>query len=174
MTQAASILLLVTTDLRRLPEADQDVLRRFFTQCVRGADDKHHKRWIRLVRDWWNCRPGTGFQLYRAEERSGTFHRLHRGMVTALFERQELYTDKDVLHDWLKLQCWFVDWVEGQPVPKSTNYDSCSEDEIREFNAKLQHLLHQAHVQRHFWPHLTDAQRSEAVDGVLTPPERNQ
>ena len=168
--KAAAILLSPMVDLRQLPAREQDVLRRFFTQYVRGMDARSHKRWLRLAGDLWRAGAGEGFQLYRAEERSGPFHRWHRAIVGALFERQERFTNPDKLHDYLKLACWFVEWINGYPVPRSTAFDCCSEDEIREFNAKLVDLLHDPIEQRHFWPHLRAQVRREMVEGILANP----
>lgn len=174
MSKASPILICPTAPLLNLPAHEQDVLRRFFTQHVRGMDDMHDKRWRRFIRDLFRAAPGEGFQLYRAEERGGPFHRRHRVMLANLFDRQERYRDVDVMHDFLKLKCWFVNWVDGKPVPKSTSFDECSEDEMREFNRKLTELLHSPFLQKTFWPHLTPPQRKEMAESVLANPKDQQ
>lgn len=175
MTKASPILICPTVPLRQLPDRDRDVLRTFFTEHVRGMDRQHDTRWRRFVRDLFNAEAGEGFQLYRAEERGGPYHRMHRAVLTRLFESQERYADPDVLHDWLKLKCWFVTWTEGPrgspiPKPRSTAFDVCSEDEIREFHTKMIALLHEPWVQRRFWAHLSARQRQEMVDSILENP----
>jgi hypothetical protein len=179
VSKASAILLCPTVPLNSLPDAERDVLRRFFTEHVRGMDRKNDKRWRRFVRDLFHAAPGEGFQLYRAEQRSGPYHRMHRAVLTRLFEAQELYTDEDLLHEWIKLKCWFVTWQEsprGNPIPKprSTNFDECSEDEIRELHAKMVALLHEPWVQRRFWPHLKPPQRQEMLETVLTDPNKQE
>ena len=169
--KAAPILLQIAEPLRRMPEEDRVVIRRFFTEHVRGADAQHHKRLLRLVADLFTARAGDGFQLYRAEARSGPFHRRHRAILTALFERQERFDNPEAMHDHLKLACWFVEWDGGVPRPKSTDYDSCSEDEIREFNDHLQELLHRPSEQEAFWPHLPPRLRQQQVDAILANPK---
>lgn len=171
--KASAILVCPVVQLHTLPDPERDVLRRFFTEHVRGMDRKHDRRWRRFIRDLFNASPGEGFQLYRAEERGGPFHRMHRVVLTRLFDAQETFTDEDVLHDWLKVKCWFVRWEEGKPVPRSTNFDECSEDEIREFHAKFKDLLQQPWVQRRFWPHIPAKQRHEMVEIVLRKPEED-
>ena len=178
MTKASPILLCPTVALRSLPDQERDVLRRFFCDHVRGMDAKNDARWRRFVRDLFNAQPGEGFQLYRAEERGGPYHRMHRAVLTRLFESQELYTNEDLLHDWLKLKCWFVDWAEGPrgnpiPKPRSTAFDKCSEDEIREFHKKMEALLHEPWVQRRFWPHLPASRRQEMLDSILERKEQS-
>lgn len=172
--KASPILICATGDMRYLQEQDRQVLRRVFTQELRGADRQHQQRLLRMVGDLLSLRAGEGMQLYRAQERSGPFHRYHRALLSSLYERQERFTREEMLHDWLKLRCWFVEWVAGCPTPKSTDYDTCSEDEIREFNAALKDLLHQHEVQHHFWPHLPQRLRDEQVEAILTAPERDQ
>lgn len=156
---------------RQLPPAVLGVLRTFFTRHLVGLDPVSHRRWMRLVREIFEAPPGTGFLLYRVEGRSGKFHAFHRAILTAIFERQEIYPTREALHDWLKLRCWFVEWEGGCPVPRSTDFDSCSEDEIREFNARLQHLLHEPDVQAHLWPHLSEQLRLENTTAILTNPK---
>lgn len=172
--KASPILLHATGDMRQVPHEEREALRRLFTQHLRGNDREHHRRLLRLASDLLHAAAGEGFQLYRCEERSGPFHRYHRAVLTALFERQERFPSIKALHDWLKLECWFVEWVNGYPVPKSTEYDSCGEDEIRGFNNDLKDLLHEDHVQRHFWGHLSPQLRADMVDGILRNPEEGQ
>lgn len=174
MSKASPILICPTAPLLQLPPHEQDVLRRFFTQHVRGMDDKHDKRWRRFIRDLFRAAPGEGFQIYRAEERGGPFHRRHRVILANLFDRQERFPHVDVMHDWLKLKCWFVNWEGGKPVPRSTSFAECSEDEIREFNARLSELLHQPWMQKALWPHLTPAQRHEMAESALAKPGEQQ
>lgn len=171
--KASDILICPVVPLRHLPDAERDVLRRFFTEHVRGMDPRSHRRWVRFVRDLFNAQAGEGFQLYRAEQRGGPFHRMHRVVLSRLFASQERYTDEDVLHDWLKLKCWFVEWVDGKPVPRSTNFDDCSEDEIREFHRKFVDLMHQPWVQKRFWPHVPAKARAEMVEIVLNGPRED-
>jgi hypothetical protein len=174
MTKASPILLCPTVQLHTLPDQERDVLRRFWTEHVRGMDAKHDRRLRRFVRDLFNAEPGEGFQLYWAEERGGRFHRRHRAILRNLFDRQERFSDIDVMHDWLKLKCWHVEWIDGKPKPKTTNFDGCSESEIREFNAKLTDLIGQPWAQRYFWGHLTIPQRHEMADSVLADPNKNE
>jgi hypothetical protein len=169
--KAAAITIMPRRWLRNLPPQILGMLREFFTNLLVGADPVSHRRWIRLVREIFQAPPGTGFLLYRVEGRSGQFHAFHRAILTAIFERQERYPTREALHDWLKLRCWFVEWEAGAPKPRSTDFDSCSEDEIQEFNARLQHLLHDPEIQAHLWPHLPERLRLENVTAILTNPK---
>lgn len=172
--KASDILICPMVPLRQLPSAERDVLRRFFTQHVRGMDERHDRRWRRFIRDLFNADAGEGFQIYRAEERGGPFHRMHRAVLGRFFQAQERCDDVDVLHDWIKLRCWFVEWENGWPVPRSTNFDDCSEDEIRELHRKFVDLLQQPWLQEFFWPHLLPARRREMVVSALRDPEEDQ
>jgi hypothetical protein len=169
--KASAITIGPAVALRRLPPPVLAVLREFFTRLLVGSDPVSHRRWIRLVREIFEAGPGTAFQLYRVEGRSGKFHALHRAILTAIFERQEIYPHRAPLHDFLKLRCWFVEWVDGKPTPRGTDFDTCSEDEIREFNARLQHLLYEPEIQSHLWPHLSERLRLENVTAILTNPK---
>lgn len=172
------ILFCPTLRLRELPGGERDVLRRLFGQYLRGMGRKNRVRLFRLARAVFYAEPGEGFQIYRVEERGGPFHNRHRAILERLFHSQEHFTDEDLLHDWIKLRCWFVTFGEGPihgrpiPVPRSTRFDRCSEDEMREFHQKFEHLLHMPWVQRRFWPHLSPALRAEMVESVLADPKQ--
>lgn len=170
VSAASPILVCPQVNLQALPDAERDVLRRLVTQYIRGADANHDREWRRLWRDLVKAEPGECTQLYRAESRDGPFHRRHRAIVSNLLASVEGFTNEDALHDWLKLKCWHVDWINGRPMPASTNFAECSEGRMRKFNRRLTDLLHQPWVQRQFWPHIKPPQRREMVDMVLANP----
>jgi hypothetical protein len=171
--KASSILVCPVIALRQLPPAEVDVVRRFLFEHIRGMDAKNEKRWRRLWGRIWNAAEGEGFQLYSAEQRSGPFHRRHRVILERLFEAQERYTSVEALHDHLKLKAWFVTWDAGKPKPRSTAFEVCSEDEIRQFHLDMVELLHSHYEQRHLFPQVRAVDRQGMVDAVLDPPKEN-
>jgi hypothetical protein len=52
-------------------------------------------------------------------------------------------------------------------VPRSTAFDKCSEDDIREFHRRMVDLLHDAAIQRHLFPKVRSHDRQGMVDAVL-------
>jgi hypothetical protein len=174
--KTSSMLICPVVPLRQLPPGEVDVIRRFLFDHVRGIDSRSDRRWRRLWGRMWAAEPGEGFQIYNAEERSGRFHRRHRAILERLFDAQERYTQIEPMHDWLKLKAYFVTWGEGSrgqplPIPRSTSFPKCSEDEIRELHARMVDLLHDARIQRHLFPRVKAAQRQGMVDAVLQPPD---
>lgn len=176
MTTTSPILFCPVAPLRHLPDAERDVIRRFLTEHVRGMDADNDKRWRRLWGQVMHAEPGEGFQLYRVEERSGPFHRRHRVILERLFEVQERYRLIDGLHDYLKVKTHFVTWGENRfgnpiPVPRSTAFPDCSEDDMRSFHARVVDLLHDPYAQRHLFPQVQAKDRQGMVDAVLADPE---
>lgn len=172
MTKAAGILICPTVDLRQLPPAEVDVVRRFLFDHVRGMDAESHRRWCRMWGAVWNSAAGEGTQLLRIEERSGRFHRRHRAILERLFQSQERFRQLDKLHDWLKVGAGFVTWGEGRrgqllPVPRSTAFPECSEDEMREAHTAMVDFLHTDRAQRFLWRHLRRQQREDMLESVL-------
>jgi hypothetical protein len=175
VSKASAILICPTVALRSLPDRDRDVLRTFFTEHVRGMDRKHDTRWRRFVRDLFNAEPGEGFQLYRAEQRGGPYHKRHRAILTRLYESQERFRHIDKLHDWLKVGAGFVTWEPGtdsKPVaiPRSTAFEVCSEDEMREAHVAMVDFLRTDFATRRLWPHLKAPMRHEMLESVLANP----
>lgn len=177
--KASTILVCPIVPLRQLPPGEVDVIRRFLFQHVDGMDAESRARWRRLWGRIWSADPGEGFPIYSAEQRSGPFHRRHRAVLERLHASQERYSNIDALHDWLKFKAYFVTWGEGRrgqplPVPRTTSFPECSEDEMREFHTRMVDLLHDPAIQRHLWRHLKAPQRVEMVDSVLADPDNQE
>lgn len=174
MSAASSILICPAVQLHTLPDRDRDVLRTFFTEHVRGMDSVNDKRWRRFVRDLFNAAPGEGFEILRKEERGGPFHRRHRVILQRLFDSQERFRSIDRLHDWIKVGAAFVEWRDGKLKPRSTAFDQCPEDEMREFHAAAVDYLHTERAQRFLWRHVKAAQREGMLEAVLSKPEEDR
>lgn len=176
MSRLSSILICPAHPLREMPDSMRDALRSLFEEWIRGMDLRSQRRLRRLVAQIARAEAGEGFQLFRMEERSGPFHRRHRVVLERLFAQQERYGNIDALHDWLKFKCYFVTWGEGKrgqpmPVPRSTEFAKCSEDDLREFHTRMVDLLHDPAIQRHLWKHLKANQRADMVETVLAEKE---
>ena len=167
MTPQTPMLIYPTVPLSALPDPERDVIRRFLTEHVRGMDPASDTAWRRMWGQLMRADAGEGFQLYRLEERSGPFHKRHRAILERLFHAQERFPSIKAMHDFLKLRCWFVDWIDGKPVPKSTRFDKCTENEIREFHSLMVEQLHEPVVQRRLFPSVRSHDRQGMVDAVL-------
>jgi hypothetical protein len=180
MSAAAPILICPQVQLQRLPDAERDVLRRFFTEHVRGMDAVNDKRWRRFVRDLFNAQAGEGFQLYRVEERGGPYHRRHRVILQRLFDSQDRFKNIDRLHDYLKYGAGFVEWAEGRqpgvawPRPRSTSFDTCSEDDMHFFHEAAIEFLHSDRAQRFLWRQVRAKDRHLMLEAVLRNPNDQQ
>jgi hypothetical protein len=177
MTKPAAMLVCPTVPLRQIPQAERDIIRRFLFDHVRGLDRQSDARWRRLWGSLWAAEPGEGFQIAVFEERSGPFHRRHRAILEALFASQERFRHIDKLHDWLKVGAGFVTWGEGRtgkllPIPRSTAFPECSEQEMREAHAAMVDYLHTDRAQRFLWRHLKPNARQEMLDSILQNHER--
>lgn len=177
MSVGASILICPVVDLRQLPPAEVDVIRRFLFDHIRGMDRTSEQRWRRLWGIVWNAGEGEGIELLHKEGRGGPFHRRHRAILQRLFDAQERFRNVDRLHDYLKYGAGFVEWTEGRqpglawPKPRSTAFDKCSEDEMREFHAAAVEFLHTERAQRFLWRHIKAKDRQAMLDAVLANPE---
>jgi hypothetical protein len=176
VTKYSGIIIRAAFDLQRLPEAEKDVVRRFLFEHVQGLNRQHQKRWMRLWGRIFNAGPDELHQLMDGEEREGRYHRMHRAVLTRLFESQERFPNEERLHDWLKVAVGYVDWAESRrvpgllvPIPKSTAFGKCSEVEIRELHRDMEDWLRSsAYAQRRLWRHLKPTARAEMVEHCLT------
>ena len=67
--KASPILITKIHPLDHMPEHEKAVVRRFLFDCLRGLDEKHHRRWMRLWGRFWKAEPGEVFQLLNVIER---------------------------------------------------------------------------------------------------------
>lgn len=176
MTRPASILVCPVVPLHQLPPSEIDVLRRFFSEHVRGMDGANHKRWTRFARNLFNASAGEGFQLYLVEERSGPFHRRHRVILERIFEVQERYRDIERMHDWIKVGAGFVRWEAGKDskpvaIPRSTSFPECSEAEMREYHAAAVEFLRTPFALRRLFTHVKPSLRAEMLETLMAKPE---
>lgn len=178
MTKPSPILICPMVPLRQLPDNERDIIRRFLFDHVRGIGAKNDEAWHRLWNRITKADPGEGFQFFVLEERSGPFHRRHRVILEALFASQERFRLIDKLHDWLKVGAGFVTWAPGldhKPVaiPRSTNFEDCSEQEMRRFHKDAIDYLHTERAQRFLWKKVKASQRPEMLEAVLNRPEES-
>ena len=176
MTPPSAFLVAPTVQLNALPDGERDVIRRLFTQHLRGVDDESEAFLRRLYYDLTRAEPGECFALCRDEERDLRFHARHRAILDKLFKAQEDIGYVDDLHSWLKVRVSFVHWrptSSGRlvPVPRSTAFKECAEEDFRAFHRRMVDALHEPDVQEKFWPRLSLKERAEMVESVLAKPE---
>ena len=172
MTNPSPILVTPVAKLNALPQFEREIVSRFLFEHIKGLDDKHNRRWRRLWRQGWHAEPGEVFHFQVIRDRSGPFHRRHRAVVQRLFESQEKFTNIDALHDWLKVGACWVDWGVGRggapvAIPKSTSFEACSDDEMKELHTAAVDFLHTPRAQRKLWPHIKSPARAEMLGIIL-------
>jgi hypothetical protein len=159
-------------DLSTLPPGEIDVLRRVFGQHIQGLDRRNKRRMNWLLRKVCEAVPGEAFEFEVFMEREPGYHRMHRAVLTRLFQVQQRYYNEKALHDWLKMRCVFVTWENGKPKPRSTSFRHCPEADLREFHNNMVDLLYEPAVQFHLFEHLADdRERHDMVESVLNPPK---
>lgn len=153
------IVLFKRTDAR-LPDDEARIVRKFLFQSVDGATERDKKAW----RDWWrsvaDAPAGEYFTITIKRRRNTKFHRLVMKVLTTVFEAQEQFEDFRIFRAWAKLGAGFVDYVpnadgELRAVPKSTSFEECTEDEMREFFQNACKYLRTGRAQQTLWPALS-------------------
>ena len=180
MTKPSAVLIAAQVDMKHIPEADRDAARRFVTQYLRGMTPDMNKRFYRAARRIMNADPGEGFMCYTAEPRSLVFHKRWFAVEGRIFDAQDAFVNRERFRDYIKTGAGFGDYMLGKDrfgadklvfVPKSTNFESTSDDEMREFVESATAFLHTERPLRKFWPHLKPAQRMEMMDAMFSDPK---
>lgn len=132
---------------------------RVLTRAIRGIDEKHNKRWLRIIRGWFELEHGEVTQVDTRHPRSGPFHRFHMALEMAVFNAQEKFVHQEQFRNWLKIGAGHVDWVAGPkggvvPLPKSISYAELEEPEMREFHEAMMEFLRGPHAAPYLWRHL--------------------
>lgn len=170
------IVLVKQTD-ERLSEADGAVVRKFLFGHLSGATDKDTKAWYRFCRALNESGSGEYFSITIQRKRSGKFHRMHMALISKVFKVQERVDDFEAFRLWLKVGSGFVVWMPGPkggvfPVPRSINFNTCSEEDMREFHEGVLAFLQSAHAQKYLWPDADPAAAAAGVDAILAQFER--
>lgn len=171
------IVLVKQTD-HALPDADKLVVRRFLFGHLSGATDKDTRAWNRFVRAMDNAAAGEFFTLKIKRQRSGKFHRLHMKIMTTVFNGQERIEDFEQFRLWVKVGCGFVDWMSGPkggvfPVPRSINFETCSEEEMHEFHTNAVAFLRTQHAAHYLWPKAEQQAAQQGMADILNKFERD-
>ena len=179
MTKCSPILIAKRASLAGMPEPQRATVRHVLLDAVGGLDSTHDSRWRRFVNRLLLAEPGEVFELVSLVQRSGQFHRRHMALEQNLFDHQERLLTRTAMRDWLKTGAGWVEWQPGArggivAVPRSTSYEKCSDDEMREVHEAIVAFLHTPHAQRFLWPHLDVRGRAAMLESVLAPREGGQ
>lgn len=183
MTKPAALLLATQVDMVRIPDEDRDAARRFCTQYLRGMSEEMHKRFMRAAKRLMNASAGEGFMFYVSEDRSLAFHNRWFAIEGRIFDSQDAFANRERFRDYLKTGAGFGKYTMGKDrfgadrmvfVPHSTNFESTSDDEMREYVENVTAFLHTERPQRIFWPHLKPYQRAAMVESLMADPREQQ
>lgn len=176
MTKPSPILITKLHPLEQMPEQELAVVRRFLFGGIHGLNEQHEKRWRRFWSRIMRAEVGEVFRFENVVDRSGQFHKRHMAIEQALFDRQERWAKLEHMRNWLKAGAGWGDYelVNGRMkfVPRSTSYEECSDDEMREVHESMVAFLRTPYAMRHLWPHLTNNQRIDMLESIVEPPER--
>jgi hypothetical protein len=166
------IVLVKQTD-DRLTDDEAAVVRKFLTGMLSGATDKDTRAWNRYVRALNESSAGECFSLKVQRQRDGKFHRRHMGMISHIFKAQERVEDFEAFRLWLKVGSGFVTWMPGPtggvfPVPRSINFNTCSEEDMREFHDGVCRFLRTGHAPKYLFPHVDPKIAEEGIDAIIT------
>jgi len=172
MTKASPILITKRASIAAMPEHQRATVRHVLMDAIGGLDRTHDGRWRRFLNRLLRAEPGEVFQLESVVQRSGVFHRRHMALEQNLFDHQERWLSLTAMRDWLKTGAGWVEWKPGAKggivaVPRSTSYETCSDDEMREVHEGMLAFLHTPHAQRFLWPHLDASARAAMLESVL-------
>lgn len=120
---------------------------------------------------------GELFTLKTWFPRNPKLHGLHFGVVKALFEAQEQFTNPDELRKWLYVGAGYADFMPGPTgkmvaIPKSIAFDKIDDADFSDLHRKVVDFIRSRYCQQFLWPHLPQAQQMEMTEGLLMGFER--
>lgn len=155
-----------------LTETEKAGAMKALRQLLRGIDEKHDRRWARVVRGWFELEDGEITTIDTRLPRSGPFHRFHMVVEMAVFKAQEKFVHEEQFRNWLKIGAGHVDWVAGPrggvvPLPKSISYSELEEADMRDFHDAMLAFLRGPHAAIYLWKHLGQLGSAEMMRTVL-------
>lgn len=171
------IVLIKQTD-QQLEGEPARAVRGFLFDWFKGASEQDEKAWRRFMRAMNEGAAGEYFQFKIERQRVGWKHRKQMALEGKILKATERFTDREPFRLWLKVGAGFVDWVPGPkggvlPVPRSLNFNTCSEEEFAEYRDQVAAFLRSAHCHKYLWPGLTEQAGAAAMETILEPFERN-
>jgi hypothetical protein len=168
----SEVMLVKQASLEGFTEAEKAAVRKFLFETVDGHGKQGKALWRRLWGRVNKAEIGEMFRLIFNQPRSGKFHRFHMALEQRVFDHQERFAQFEPFRQWLKIGAGWCDWLPGPkggivPIPKSTSYAECDEDQMREVHDAMVVFLRTAHAQKALWPHLKETQRSEMLETLL-------
>lgn len=169
------VLIKQTDDQLQGPQAD--AVRGWLFQFFKGATVADEKGWRRFMRAMNEGSAGEYFQITVERQRVGRNHRKQMALEGKVFDSQERLTDKEQFRLWIKLGAGFVDWMAGPkggvvPVPRSINFNQCSEEEFAEYRDSVKAFLRTQHAQKYLYPALIPQMAELCMESILEPFER--
>lgn len=160
-----------------LEEPAASTVRNWLFGFFKGATEIDEKAWRRFMRAMNEGAAGEYFQITVERQRVGWKHRKQMALEGAIFKTTERFTDKESFRLWTKVGAGFVTWAAGPkggvfPVPKSINFNTCSEEEFAEYRDLVAVFLRSAHCHKYLWPGLTEQAGAEAMEAIIEPFER--
>lgn len=165
------IVLVKQTD-DRLSDADAAVVRKFLFGHLAGATEKDNKAWYRFCRALNESGSGEYFSVKLERKRSSKFHKLTMVVMTHIFKAQERFEDFRIFRQFVKLGAGFCDYLptpdgELRAVPKSQNFDECSEEDVREFFENAVKFLRSERACKTLWPDAPVWQSAAGMDEIF-------
>lgn len=136
-----------------------------------GLGDAGGRAWSRLRKMLAQLAVGETLVFQWWEPRSPGFHKLFFVKLHALFDRQEQFDDFDNMRDWLTVGAGEADFLPGPrgrlvARPKSIKWHKLDETQFRELARRVDDFLWTYHARRFLWPHLSDEQTHEILEGL--------
>ncbi len=171
------IVLIKQSDMQ-LEEQQAKAVRDWLFGCFKGATAADDKGWRRFMRAMNEGVAGEYFQITVERQRVGWRHRKQMALEGKVFDSQERIAEKESFRLWLKIGAGFVTWAAGPrggvfPVPRSINFDRCSEEEFAEYRDGVMTFLRTQHAQKYLYPALTPQMAEQCMESILEPFERD-
>lgn len=166
------VLIKQTDDQLQGPQAD--AVRGWLFQFFKGATVADEKGWRRFMRAMNEGSSGEYFQITVERQRTGWKHRKQMALEGKVFDAQERLKDKEQFRLWLKVGSGFCDWIAGSkggvmPVPRSINFNTCSEEEFAEYCDGIKTFLRTEHAQHYLFPALTAQMAEQCMESIIEP-----
>jgi hypothetical protein len=140
--------------------------------ALTGASEKDRRAYAKFKKRIEELAVGECFTLSFWFPRNAKLHRLHFGLINALFEAQEQFSDADDLRRWTYVgagHCHFVPGPKGKmcAIPKSVAFDRIDDADFSDLHAKVVDFMRSRYCTTFLWPHLAEHQAAEMIESVI-------
>lgn len=123
--------------------------------------------------------PGELAEISHWFPRNSKLHRLHFGLLGAVYNAQEFFLESEDFRAWATIGAGFVSYVPAKDggvvaIPASLAYRSMDDEQFADVHERTKAFLRSEYARKTLWAHLDNEQSYEMLESIVQPFEEER